>query len=128
MSPTAPKSIDAKQRQRALAGWENEGGAGPCGPLETLRSLGTGHALPKMGKAEMLALHIRVIALENLVIALLASANEARREDARNMASYIAPRAGATPHPITTLASAHMIDLIERAGRFDDAPEVSPAC
>jgi hypothetical protein len=51
--------IDAKQRQQALAGWENEGGAGPCGPLETLRSPGAGHPLPKMGKAEMLALHIR---------------------------------------------------------------------
>jgi hypothetical protein len=28
--------------------------------LETLRSLGAGYPLPKMGKAAMLALHIRV--------------------------------------------------------------------
>lgn len=128
MSLSAPNPIDAKQRQRALAGWENEGGAGPFGPLETLRSLGTGHSLPKMGKAEMLALHIRVIALENLVIALLASATEVQREVARNMAGYVAPRAGATPHPMTTLASAHMIDLVERAGRFNAEPDGNLAC
>ena len=53
MSPCAPKSIDAEQRQQALAGWENEGGAGPCGPLETLRSLGAGLQMPKMGKADL---------------------------------------------------------------------------
>jgi hypothetical protein len=128
MTPSAQQSIDARQRQQALAGWDNEGGAGPCGPLETLRSLGGGHPLPKMGKAEMLALHIRVIALENLVIALLASATEAQREVARSMAGFIAPRAGATPHPMTTLASAHMIDLVERAERFNAEPDGSLAC
>jgi hypothetical protein len=128
MSSFAPKSIDAKQRQQALAGWENEGGAGPCGPLETLRSLGAGYPLPKMGKAEMLALHIRVIALENLVIALLVSATEAQRDVARNMAGFVAPRAGATPHPMTTLASAHMIDLVERADRFSAEQDGNPAC
>jgi hypothetical protein len=128
MFSAASKSTEVKQRQQALAGWENEGGAGPCGPLETLRSLGAGHPLPKMGKAEMLALHIRVIALENLVIALLASATEAQRDIARNMASFIAPRAGATPHPMTTLASAHMIDLVERADRFNPEPDGSPTC
>jgi hypothetical protein len=123
MSQSAPKSIDATQRQKALAGWDNEGGAGPCGPLEAVRSLGDDLPLPEMGKAEMLALHIRVIALENLLIALLATASEGQREVADRMADYIAPRAGATPHPVTTLASAHMIDLLERAGRFEDTPE-----
>ncbi len=119
MSLATPKSIDAKQRQRALAGWDNEGGAGPCGPLEAVRSLGDDLPLPEMGKAEMLALHIRVIALENLLVALLASGTNEQREVARNMAGYIAPRAGATPHPMTTLASAHMIDLVDRAVRFE---------
>jgi hypothetical protein len=118
MSQSIPKSIDATQRQRALAGWENEGGAGPCGPLEAVRSLGDDLPLPKMGKAEILALHIRVIALENLLIAVLASGTEEQRDLSRRMAGYIAPRAGATRHPITTLASAHMMDLVDRAGRF----------
>jgi hypothetical protein len=128
MTPSVQHSIDARQRQQALARWDNEGGAGPCGQLETLRSLGPGQPLPKIGKAEMLALHIRVIALENLVIALLASATEAQREIARNMAGFVAPRAGTTPHPMTTLASAHMIDLVERADRFNAEPDGDPPC
>jgi len=116
------------QRQRALAGWDNEGGAGPCGSLEAVRSLGRNVPLAKMGNAEMRALRIRVIALENLVIALLAPATEAQREVARRMADYIAPRAGATPHPMTTLASAHMVDLIERAIRFEYEPDGGLMC
>jgi hypothetical protein len=128
MSQSAPKSIDAMQRQRALAGWDNEGGAGPCGPLEVVRSLGRNVPLAKMGNAEMRALRIRVIALENLVIALLAPATEAQHEVARRMADYIAPRAGATPHPLTTLASAHMVDLIERAIRFEYEPDGGLMC
>ena len=128
MSSATPKSLDAKQRQQALAGWDNEGGAGPCGPLEAVRSLGAGLPTPEMGKAEMLALHIRVIALENLLIALLATASKEQREVARSMAGYIAPRAGATRHPVTTLASAHMIDLLDRAGRFEAEPEDGDVC
>jgi hypothetical protein len=118
MSRSAPQSIDAKQRQQALAGWDNEGGAGPCGPLEAVRLLGDDLPLPEMGRAELLALHIRVIALENLLIAVLANGTEEQRDVSRSMAGYIAPRAGATPHPITTLASAHMMDLVDRADRF----------
>ncbi len=128
MSPTNAKTIDAKQRQQALAGWDNEGGAGPCGPLESLRSLGPDVTLPKMGDAEMLALHIRVIALENLIVALLVSGTEAQRKLARKMAGYIAPRPGATPHPMTTLASAHMTDLVERASRFEVEPGDATEC
>jgi hypothetical protein len=122
MSQAASNIIDAKQRQKALAGWDNEGGAGPCGPLGAVRSLGDELPLPEMDKAEMLALHIRVIALENLLIALLAGATDEQREVARNMAGYIAPRTGATAHPMTTLASAHMIDLVDRAVRFEAEP------
>jgi hypothetical protein len=48
--------------------------------------------VPKMANAELVALHIRVIALENLVIALLAGASDRQLELARDMAPYIAPR------------------------------------
>jgi hypothetical protein len=44
------------------------------------------------------------------------------------MAAFVAPRSGSTPHPMTTLASAHMTDLVERAGRFDAKPLGGPAC
>lgn len=112
---------DAKQRQRALARWENEGGESSHGPLEAIHMLASKDPLPKMGEAEILALHVRVVALENLLIALLATASDQQLEIAHDMAAYIAPRQKATPHPLTTLAAAHMTDLIERAVRFDPA-------
>ena len=76
--------------------------------------------MPENAPAEIGALHVRMIALENLVIALLAKAPDEQIELARDMASYISPREGFTQHPLTTLAGAHMIDLIQRANRFKD--------
>ena len=60
-------------------------------------------------------LHVRVIALENLVIALLATGTDQQRERARKMAAYIAPRPGATPHPLTLHAASEMLSIIDRA-------------
>lgn len=111
--------VDAEQRQRALAGWENEGGAGPCGPFDLTASLDCGIPLPEMGKAELLTLHIRVVALENMVLALLAAASKRQIEAARAMPAFIAPRPGATAHPLTILAVGHMTDLLARAQRFE---------
>ncbi len=68
--------------------------------------------------ADFIALHTRVIALENLVIAMLAVASERQLEVAREMASYIAPRPGFTAHRLTVHAAAHMVDIVERAARF----------
>ncbi len=79
--------------------------------------------MPDNGPAELAALHVRIIALENLVISLLSTASDRQIVRAREMAGYISPREGFTQHPLTTLAGAHMVDLIERADRFghDDA-------
>lgn len=77
---------------------------------------------PMLTLAEQTQLHVRVIALENLVIALLASATEHQLECAREMAAYISPRAGATPHPLTIHAAAEMVSLVERALHFRGAP------
>ncbi len=74
--------------------------------------------MPENNAAEVGALHIRVIALENLVIALLAASSDWQLEQAREMAAYISPRPGFTPHPLTTHAAAHMLDLVERGARF----------
>jgi hypothetical protein len=68
--------------------------------------------------AELVQLRIRVIALENLVIALLAGAAERQLDLAREMATYISPRPGVTHHPLTIHAAAQMIDLVARAGHF----------
>jgi hypothetical protein len=80
-----------------------------------------------MTDAELVQLRVRVIALENLVIALLAQASERHLELGREMAHYICPRPGFTPHPLTIHASAQMVHLVERAGYFRaTAPVGSP--
>jgi len=63
-------------------------------------------------------LHVRVIALENLLVALLATATDHQLECAREMAAYIAPRPGATSHPLTLHAASEMLSIVERAMHF----------
>jgi hypothetical protein len=70
-----------------------------------------------MNNADLAALRVRVIALENLLISLLATASDQQLELAREMAGYILPRSGLTQHPLTTHAAALMIDLIEKSSR-----------
>jgi hypothetical protein len=47
-----------------------------------------------MSNAELVALRVRVIALENLVISLLATESNQQLELAHEMAAYISPRPG----------------------------------
>jgi hypothetical protein len=68
--------------------------------------------------AELVQLRIRVIALENLVIALLAEASDRQLALARGMATYISPRTGFTPHPVTLRAADEMLSLVDRADRY----------
>lgn len=77
---------------------------------------------PMLTPAEQVQLHVRIIALENLVIALLATATEHQLDCAREMAAYISPRAGATQHPLTTHAAAEMVSIVERAIHFRGTP------
>lgn len=81
---------------------------------------------PHMTEAELVSLHIRMIALENLVISLLANATDSQLDGAREMAAYISPRPGFTPHPLTTRAADHMVDLVDRAIHFRSAHSDSP--
>ncbi|MDI1238147.1 MAG: hypothetical protein PSV26_11745 [Polaromonas sp.] len=120
-STNAPdRRADSSQRlrDRALARWENEGGAGPADP-----DSGSGLRKPRadsppLSNAELVQLQVRVIALENLVIALLAQAGEQQLEAIRDMAAYILPRRDFTPHRLTIHAAAEMISLVGRANRF----------
>jgi hypothetical protein len=50
-----------------------------------------------------------------MMIMLLADGSDRQLQLAREMAAYISPRPGFTPHPLTTQAAAHMVDLVERA-------------
>jgi hypothetical protein len=106
---------DLSQRQMALSRWDTEGGAGPSGSQhpDELRS-----ANPELTNAELVQLRVRVIALENLAIAILADASDRQLDLVREMATYISPRPGSTQHPLTIHAAAQMINLVERAGHF----------
>ena len=112
------RSDPAATRAKALSGWDSEGGALPEGPAEGDGERPVVTPLPKLSNAELVQLRVRVIALENLVIALLAEGTDRQRQIARDMGAYIAPRPGFTPHPLTVHASHRMADLVERAGRF----------
>ena len=62
------------------------------------------------------------VSLKETSICILDEAGKICREIrvvlAREMAPYISPRPGSTPHPLTTRAADHMVDLVERASRF----------
>ena len=119
MPHKSPDSSAAlQQRLMALSRWENEGGAGPLRPEESSISAEVQFEVPQLTNAELVQLRIRVIALENLVISLLAAASDRQLDLAREMATYISPRPGVTHHPLTIHAAAQMIAFVERAGRF----------
>lgn len=104
--------------QRSLAGWRNEGSSVAIDSQVDPTLDEDQVPMPDNNAAELGALHIRVIALENLVISLLVTASDQQLEQARDMARYISPRSGFTHHPLTIHAAAHMVDLVERASRF----------
>lgn len=119
MSHHAAEQVDAGQRRwAALSRWDDEGGAGPCGPQESDRFIGTESRTPALTNTELVQLRIRVIALENLLIALLADASQPQLDLARAMAAQISPRSGATHHPLTIHAATQMHELVERAAHF----------
>lgn len=119
MSKQPPKPDDPEQlRQRALSRWENEGGAGARGTQAGLAAGDDSGPVPPLTNAELSQLHIRVIALEGLVAALLTEATDRQLALAREMTNYISPRPGFTPHALTSRAANQMTDLVERALRF----------
>lgn len=75
-------------------------------------------AVPAPGSAELAQLRARVIALENLVITLLAGGSRRQIDRVRDMATYISPRPGCTLHRATTHAATQMRHLARRASHF----------
>ncbi len=107
-----------KMSLRALSRWDNEGGAIPRGIEGALIPGDAPPEIPQLTNAELVQLRIRVIALENVTIALLAKASDGQLDLVREMAAYISPRPGFTQHPLTVHAAAEMIHLVERAVHF----------
>ncbi len=123
MPDRMPNALDPAQlRHRALSRWDNEGDATLGGHQEVLKSGAGQSEVPPLTNAELVQLRIRVIALENLVISLLAQSPDRQLDLVREMAAYISPRPGFTPHHLTIRAAAEMIHLVERAGHFRDVP------
>jgi len=73
-------SESLSQLRSALSTWDNEGGA----QLEQVDT-------DELTNAELVHLRCRVIALENVVIALLADGSERQQALIREMATYISP-------------------------------------
>lgn len=60
----------------------------------------------------------RVVALESIVIAFLATASDREVHLVRKMAAHISPRPGFTQHRVTLHAASEVISLVERAEPF----------
>lgn len=72
----------------------------------------------KIGDAEDGNLVVRLIALENILVALLADGPESQSERVREMARFISPRTGKTPHRLTIEGARNMLALVERAAHY----------
>ena len=71
-----------------------------------------------IGDVEDGNLTVRLIALENIIVTLLADAPEIQSERVREMATFISPRPGSTPHRLTIEAARNMVALVERAAHY----------
>ena len=106
------------QRYLASSRWENEGLSSPRDRPKEARADEQCANAPNLSNTELVQIRVRVIALENLVIALLAGASDGQREVAAEMAAFISPRPGFTPHPMTLHAADQMVSLVDRSRRF----------
>ena len=113
-------------RLKALSRWDNEGGAGPHGSQKHALDADISKA-PPLSNAELVQLKVRAIALENLMIMMLAEGSDRQLELAREMAAYISPRPGFTHHPLTVQAAAHMTNLVDRAIHYRNVDPVTVA-
>ncbi|MBC7415006.1 MAG: hypothetical protein H7327_08750 [Herminiimonas sp.] len=110
----------ADQRRLALSRWDNEGGAEPGSAQDASTGNQVRAEAGELSNTELTHLKVRLIALENLVIALLAGSSEYQLQLARDMVAYIEPRPGYTPHPMTLHAAAQMTHLVGRASHFQE--------
>ena len=118
IKPDFPDLAHRRQHKKALARSRSKGDPVGHGEQGKLVPGETDSDDAPLADAELVQLHIRVIALENLVIAILAKGSDRQLELAREMAAYISPRPGFTPHRLTLGAAEEMNSLVDRAARF----------
>jgi hypothetical protein len=124
-SPDPPLS-----HARALLRWDDEGGALSEGPQKRAGSTAPEqrHA-PRLNDAELVPYRVQLIALENLLAALLAERPARQAEIALAMAACVSPKPGLMDHPLILHAASRLIDGVERSSRArpDRAAGPSPA-
>ncbi len=109
------KSKVASPIEASLSRWENEGGASEQPPAPaSVSHLKTGQSIC----TELEQLHIRMIATENLLMALLAQDPDRTGQMADAIAKFISPRPGFTQHSRTLRAAAQMVHVVGRAHYF----------
>ncbi len=101
--------------EAALSEWENEGGAQAHAPQSQPAAQAE---VPQSMNTELDHLRIRMIAVENLLIAQLSQAPDRQLELGSEMAAFISPRPGFSHHPRTGGAAAQMVHLLDRAWHF----------
>ena len=114
----------AAMQASAIGRCENEGGPDHASPHSETASTVAG----EIGDAEEGNIRVRLIALENIVVALLAGASQTQHEAIGDIVRYILPREGKTRHRLTIEAARNMVALVERADQFKKRAEaVRPA-
>ena len=115
MPKSEPVLDVAKVRRQGLSRWENEGGSIMSATYHP------GADIPDLTNVEIVHLRVRLIALENLMIAVLAEGSDQHSQMACEIAAYISPAPGLTHHLLTIKAADHMTDLVNRAVQFRTA-------
>ncbi|MEC5212780.1 hypothetical protein RCH06_001321 [Polaromonas sp. CG_9.5] len=117
----AVRTARALQLRERLSRCDNNGSEGPACPQDVFIA-GAVQTEVHLTNAELKQLQLRVIALENLVTALLAEASDRQLDLASALAAYITPKQGSTPHHLTIQAARQMKHLITRAGVLKAMP------
>lgn len=110
-------SRDAIHR-RVIGRWENEGGSVRAWHRDMPVEVPSITVAGEIGDAEAANTRVRLIAIENIIVALLADAPDDRLELIREMATFISPRPGMTPHQLTIEAARNMVAIVERAEHY----------
>jgi hypothetical protein len=104
--------------RRVIGRWENEGGSVRNWHRDTPVEEHSITVAGEIGDAEAANTRVRLIAIENIIVALLADAPDDRLELIREMATFISPRPSKTPHRLTVEAARNMLAIVERAEHY----------
>lgn len=115
MLEAAPQPAVAVFHAGALARWDNEGGALSHPAPVKVSVVEVGHHLSDQ---DMVCLRSRVIALENIVVAMLAGGSSDQRSLVHDMALFVCPPLEEVQDRLTLHAADLMDHLADRAARF----------